>query len=112
MHAPAGREIRLIVRAGTRVDTRSVLFPRPAQEPQGVGNDQQAGADVGGDGHPEVGHTEYGEDQYEDLGQKRDRDVLADARECRAAKADEPREPAEIVGQSLCMAIMPTEQGM
>ena len=34
-----------------------------------------------------------------DLGHERDRDVLADAGECRPAEANEPGEPAEIVGE-------------
>ena len=41
-----------------------------AQEPvaRAFGDDQQAGADVGGDGHPEVGESEDGQDQDDGLG--------------------------------------------
>ena len=81
---------------GSAVGATRALAP---QEPQGVGDDQQARADVGGDGHPEVGQPEDGQDQYDDLGHECERDVLADPGERGAAVADEPGEPAEVVGE-------------
>ena len=60
--------------------------------------DDEGGADVGGDGHPEVGQAEEGQDQDEGLGEQRQGDVLADPGQGGAAEADQPGEAAEVVG--------------
>ena len=85
--------------APVRIISRSALIRRPAQQPESIGDHQQARANVGGNGHPEVGQPEYSQDQDQDLGQECNRDVLADAGECRPALTNEPGEPAEIVGE-------------
>src|SRR5271157_5704027 len=70
---------------------------RPAQQPQGIGDDDESGADVGGDGHPEVGQAEEGQDQDNGLGEEREVDVLADAGKRGAAVANQPGKAAEVV---------------
>ena len=58
-----------------------ILLAWLAQQPQGVGDDDEAGAHIGGDGHPEVGQAEDGQDQDDGLGHQGQGDVLADAGE-------------------------------
>ena len=68
------------------------------QQPQGVGRHQERGAHVGGDRHPQRRHPGGGEPEDGDLDRQGDDDVGPDHPDRPPRVADEPGQPAEVVG--------------